>query len=72
MNWKNPVMKNTTVSPEKLIEIRNRANEIINTKAHLKKLLFSTNLYLLLFLIWIIKQIYYSFTVAVANQEVNL
>ena len=28
---------------------------------YLKKLLFSTNLYLLLFLIWIIKQIYYSF-----------
>ena len=42
MNWKNPVMKNTTVSPEKLIEIRNRANEIINTKAHLKKRLINS------------------------------
>jgi hypothetical protein len=42
MNWKNPVMKNTTVSPEKLIEIRNRANEIINTKEHLKKRLINS------------------------------
>ena len=37
MNWKNPVMKNTTVNPEKLIKIRDRANEEINTKKHLKK-----------------------------------
>ena len=37
MNWKNPVMKNTTVNPEKLIKIRDCANEEINTKKHLKK-----------------------------------
>ncbi len=42
MNWKNPVMKNTTVSPEKLIEIRDRANEIINTKEHLMKRLVNS------------------------------
>ena len=42
MNWKNPVMKNTTVSPEKLIEIRDKANEIINTKEHLKKRLINS------------------------------
>ena len=42
MNWKNPVMKNTTVSPEKLIEIRDKANETINTKEHLKKRLINS------------------------------
>ena len=42
MNWKNPVMKNTTVSPEKLIEIRDKANEIINTEEHLKKRLINS------------------------------
>ena len=43
MNWKNPVMKNTTVSPEKLIKIRDRANEEINTKKHLKKRLINSD-----------------------------
>ena len=42
MNWKNPVMKNTTVNPEKLIKIRDRANEEINTKKHLKKRLINS------------------------------
>ena len=37
MNWKNPVMKNTSVSPERLIEIRDQANKEVNTKEHLKK-----------------------------------
>ena len=35
-------MKNTTVSPEKLIEIRDKANETINTKEHLKKRLINS------------------------------
>ena len=30
MNWKNPIMKNTVVNPERLIEIRDRANKEIN------------------------------------------
>ena len=42
MNWKNPVMKNTTVSPEKLIEIRDKANETVNTKEHLIKRLVNS------------------------------
>lgn len=42
MNWKNPVMKNTTVSPERLIEIRDKANETINTNEHLKKRLINS------------------------------
>ncbi len=32
MNWKNPVMKNTTVSPEELVELRDRAWEEVNTE----------------------------------------
>ena len=32
MNWKNPVMKNTTVNPEKLIKIRDVANISIENK----------------------------------------
>ena len=36
MNWKNPVMKNTTVPPKRLEEIRDKANESINTKKHLE------------------------------------
>jgi len=36
MNWKNPVMKNTTVPPKRLEEIRDEANESINTKKHLE------------------------------------
>jgi len=42
MNWKNPVMKNTTVKPERLIEIRDRANKEVNTKEHLKKRLINS------------------------------
>lgn len=37
MNWKRPVMKNTKVAPNKLEEIRDKANESINTKSHIKK-----------------------------------
>lgn len=37
MNWKRPVMKNTAVPPEKLVEIRDKAYEIINTKEHIEK-----------------------------------
>lgn len=36
MNWKNPVMRNTAVSPKRLEEIRDKANESINTKKHLE------------------------------------
>ena len=36
MNWKRPVMKNTTIPPKKLEEIRDEANESINTKKHLE------------------------------------
>ena len=42
MNWKNPVMKNTTVNPERLVEIRDRANKEVNTKEHLKKRLINS------------------------------
>ena len=42
MNWKNPIMKNTTVSPERLIEIRDKANETINPNEHLKKRLINS------------------------------
>ena len=37
MNWKNPIMKNTTVHPERLIEIRDRANEVVNKNDFLEK-----------------------------------
>ena len=37
MNWKNPVMKNTTVNSEKLIKMRDKANKEVNTKEFLKK-----------------------------------
>ena len=36
MNWKRPVMKNTTVPPERLREIADKANESLNTDTHLK------------------------------------
>jgi len=36
MNWKHPVMKNTTIPPKKLEEIRDEANKSINTKKHLE------------------------------------
>ena len=42
MNWKNPIMKNTVVNPERLIEIRDRANKEINSKEHLKKRLINS------------------------------
>ena len=42
MNWKNPVMKNTSVSPERLIEIRDKANQEVNTKEHLRKRLINS------------------------------
>ena len=42
MNWKNPVMKNTTVSPERLIELRDKANQEVNTKEHLRKRLINS------------------------------
>jgi len=32
MNWKRPVMKNTTVNPRRLEEVRDKANEEINDK----------------------------------------
>tara|TARA_Y100000310_G_C20671605_1_gene810596 strand:+ start:59 stop:1546 length:1488 start_codon:yes stop_codon:yes gene_type:complete len=35
-NWKRPVMKNTIVSPERLEEIRDKANEEVNTKNHIE------------------------------------
>jgi len=34
MNWKRPVMQNTTIPPERLVEIRDRANEEVNTREH--------------------------------------
>ena len=37
MNWKRPVMRNTTVPPERLEYIRDKANENINTDLHLKR-----------------------------------
>lgn len=37
MNWKRPVMKNTTVSPERLEYIRDKANEDINSDLHLER-----------------------------------
>jgi radical SAM superfamily enzyme YgiQ (UPF0313 family) len=37
MNWKRPVMRNTTVPPERLEYIRDAANNNINTELHLKK-----------------------------------
>lgn len=37
MNWKRAVMKGTTVPPERLEEIRDRANADINTDLHLKR-----------------------------------
>ena len=42
MNWKNPVMKNTTVNSEKLIKMRDKANKEVNTKEHLKKRLINS------------------------------
>jgi len=42
MNWKNPVMKNTTVHPERLIELRDQANHEVNTKEHLRKRLINS------------------------------
>lgn len=35
MNWKHPVMKNTTVPPERLEEIGEEANRSVNTNKHL-------------------------------------
>jgi len=35
-NWKRPVMKNTVVTPKRIEEIRDRANEKVNTKKHLE------------------------------------
>lgn len=35
-NWKRPVMRNTTVPPERIEEIRDEANEKVNTKQHLE------------------------------------
>ncbi len=37
MNWKTTIMKNTKVPSERLIEIRNKANEDVNTEEHLRK-----------------------------------
>lgn len=37
MNWKRPVMRNTAVPPERLEEIRDKANDNINTELHLKR-----------------------------------
>ena len=42
MNWKRPVMQNTTVPPERLEEIRDAANADINTDIHLKRRLESS------------------------------
>ena len=42
MNWKNPVMKNTTVNSEKLIKMWDKANKEVNTKEHLKKRLINS------------------------------
>jgi UDP-glucose 4-epimerase len=36
MNWKRPVMKNTAVPPEKIEEVRDWANEKVNTDAHIR------------------------------------
>ncbi len=36
-NWKRPVMRNTTVAPERLEELRDAANESVNSGAHLRK-----------------------------------
>ena len=35
MNWKRPVMQNTSVHPERLIEIRDSANQQVNTDKHI-------------------------------------
>jgi len=37
MNWKNPVMRNTVVPPDRLMQIRDEANERINTDEHLER-----------------------------------
>jgi len=37
LNWKRAVMKNTKVSPERIEEIRDRANEEVNSEDHLRK-----------------------------------
>jgi len=37
MNWKHPVMKNTLVPPEKIEQIQNQANEMINDKDFIAK-----------------------------------
>jgi radical SAM superfamily enzyme YgiQ (UPF0313 family) len=42
MNWKNPVMQNTIISQERIVEIRDRANEDINDEEHLKKRLMQS------------------------------
>ena len=35
-NWKRPVMQNTTVAPERVEELRDIANEQVNTNGHLE------------------------------------
>ncbi|MBS3088762.1 B12-binding domain-containing radical SAM protein [Candidatus Pacearchaeota archaeon] len=37
MNWKRPIMKNTIVPPQRLEEIRDAANDDINTDLHLRR-----------------------------------
>ena len=37
LNWKRAVMENTKVSPKRLEEIRDRANEEVNSQEHLRK-----------------------------------
>lgn len=37
LNWKRAVMENTKVSPERIEEIRDRANEEVNSEDHLRK-----------------------------------
>ena len=34
MNWKNPVMKNTVVGPQRLVELRDQWNAALNTESH--------------------------------------
>ena len=37
MNWKNPVMKNTTDSPEKIIELTDKAWHEINSDEYVAR-----------------------------------
>lgn len=42
MNWKRPVMKNTFIPPEKLEEIRDKANEDVNDKKFIEEAVAKT------------------------------